>query len=140
MSIGLSRDREVAIRQFLPHHKKVVQSGLQAPGVLYVRSHDPMITLEAFAVPDDEFDVDAPSAARPTRDEPDVPEPSGIQKEVGHEVAELGVGTEHLPRVDVEVQTEAFTPEPRRQLFVSPTQTASPSGEEISPEEAAVPR
>ena len=87
-----------------------------------------MVTLAAFAVTDDEFDVDAPSAARPARDEPDLPEPSGIHTGVGHEVAELGVGTEQLPRVDVEVQTEAFTPTPRRQLFVSPTQTASPIG------------
>ena len=94
MSIGLTRDREVAIRQFLLHHPRVVQQVLRASGVLYVRTHDPMVTLEAFAVADDEFDADAPSVTRPTREEPDAPDVSGIQTAVGHEVAELGVGTE----------------------------------------------
>ena len=57
-------------------------------------------------------------------EDPPVEEPS---------LVELGVGTEPAPRAEVEVQTDC-TPTPRRQLFVSPTMTASPSGEEVSPD------
>ena len=136
MSMGLSQDRGVALRQFLLYHSAVVQNVLRASGLIYVRAHDPMVTMEALVETDDEFDVDAPSVSRPTRGEPLEPQRPAAPPAAGREVVETGVGADLAPGVDAEIQTEAFTPTPRRQLFVSPTVEASPSAEDVSPEEA----
>ena len=99
MSMGLSQDRGVALRQFLLYHPAVVQNVLRASGLMYVRAHDPMVTMEALVETDDEFDVDAPSVSRPTRGEPLEPQRPAPPPAVGREVVETGVGADLAPGV-----------------------------------------